>query len=135
MKLNSLIDIISEKLREPQFSASISDARGFLVQSDPRFGFLMKNTGRPEYHHSAMPFLEVMFKDSFMFFMALGDGTTEMQAGRFILNQDSIWLFERKNSQSGAVKIPVRDIKTLSITLPGQESLQRGRVSDFLDKL
>ena len=135
MKLNSLIDIISEKLREPQFSASISDARGFLVQSDPRFGFLMKNTGRPEYNHSAMPFLEITFKDSFMFFMALGDGTNEMQAGRFILNQDSIWLFERKNSQGGAVKIPVRDIKTLSISLPGQESLQRGRVSDFLDKL
>ncbi len=135
MKLNALIDIISERLQEPIFSEGISAAKGFLVQSDPRFGFIMKAKGRSEYHHSAMPYLEVSFKDSFMFSISVGNENLEIQAGKFILNQDSIWLFERKKVQDGATKIPVRDIKTISITMPAQEQLQRGRVSDFLDKL
>lgn len=135
MKLNNLLDSLSGQMQHPEFLSSVQDARGFLVHTDPRMEFLLMRTGKSEYHHNAMPLLQVTFKDSFMFILDLGRETLELQAGKFILNQDSIWLLERKSSLADAVKVPLKNVLKLDIRIPGDKHLQRGRVSDFLERI
>lgn len=135
MKLNNLLDSLSGQMQHPEFLSSVQDARGFLVHTDPGMEFLLMRTGKSEYHHNAMPLLQVTFKDSFMFILDLGRETLELQAGKFILNQDSIWLLERKSSLADAVKVPLKNVLKLDIRIPGDKHLQRGRVSDFLERI
>lgn len=135
MKLNTLIGSLAVQLQQPQFLSNFIEAEGFLVQSDPRLEFLLERGEVPEYKHSAMPLLKVTFRDSFTFTLDLGEEIREIQTGRFVLYQDSIWLMERKSSMKDATKLPVKNIQNLEIRTPAQENLQRGRVSDFLDRI
>lgn len=135
MKLNPLIDYLSARFGEKEFLSSISSAHGFLVHSDPRMEFLMSDPDGKGYEHSAMPLLDVTLKDSLNFSVHSGEGASEYQAGRFLLYQDSIWLMERKSRMEGAVKIPLKAVTGLEIFRPDNDALQRGRVSDFLDRI
>ena len=135
MKLNAIIESLSEQLRKPWILSTINEARGFLVQSDPRIDFLIRKTGGMEYQHSAMPLLDVKFKDSFMFAMELDTGNAIFQAGRFTLYQDALWLFDRKLELLDPEKFSTEKILRIEISIPPVEDLQRSRVSDFLDKI
>ncbi len=135
MKLNAIIESLSEQLRKPWILSTINEARGFLVQSDPRIDFLIRKTGGMEYQHSAMPLLDVKFKDSFMFAMELDTGNAIFQAGRFTLYQDALWLFDRKLELLDPEKFSTEKILRIEISIPSVGDLQRSRVSDFLDKI
>ncbi len=135
MKLNAIIESLSEQLRKPWILSTINEARGFLVQSDPRIDFLIRKTGGMEYQHSAMPLLDVKFKDSFMFAMELDTGNAIFQAGRFTLYQDALWLFDRKLELLDPEKFSTEKILRIEISIPPVGDLQRSRVSDFLDKI
>jgi hypothetical protein len=135
LKLNPLIDILSSELRDIQVSETISDAGGFLVQSDPRMEFLTRSNEKAEYNHSAMPLLDITFQDSVMFIIELGTENRKIQTGRFILNQDSLWLLERKNALSEAIRLPLSAIGKMNLDIPNHEHLQKGRISDFLDSI
>ena len=135
MKLNAIIESLSEQLRRPWILSTINEAGGFLVHSDPRVDFLIRKTGGMEYQHSAMPLLDVKFTDSFMFALELDTGNAIFQAGRFTLHQDYLWLFERKLELPEPEKFSTEKILRIEIIVPPEEDLQRGRVSDFLDKM
>ncbi len=135
LKLNDIIGLLSEDLQNSHVVKTIVDARGFLVQSDPRMDFLLKRTEKSEYHHSAMPLLDITFRDTNMFRLDLDMESKEVQTGRFILNQDSIWLLERKNALPDAIRLPLRAIRKLTIEIPRYDNLQKGRISDFLDSI